>query len=182
MPLLAGNPPHPIQKNLAQDIDISALLDKLNASKVPVGTIISFFSSSPPTGYFACNGDGFDQTAYPLLYAILGTAYVPNLLGMFLRCIGGNAATLGVAQGDAIRNIKTVATSPSTVSTASANLTTRPVWDGPLSTWAEANDGIFAVAPGGFRGGLKFDASQCVPVAVENRPVNIAVLYCIKHD
>lgn len=42
--------------------------------------------------------------AYPELFALVG-AKTPDLRGLFLRGVGGNSPALGVAQGDAIRNI-----------------------------------------------------------------------------
>lgn len=44
----------------------------------PVGTIIPMYKKSSPSGYLFCDGSTFDQTAYPLLYAYLGTNVLPD--------------------------------------------------------------------------------------------------------
>lgn len=49
-------------------------------------------------------GPSFDPCAYSELFALVG-AKTPDLRGLFLRGVGGNSPALGVAQGDAIRNI-----------------------------------------------------------------------------
>jgi microcystin-dependent protein len=44
----------------------------------PVGTIIPMYKKSSPSGYLYCDGSTFDETAYPLLYAYLGTNVLPD--------------------------------------------------------------------------------------------------------
>lgn len=44
----------------------------------PVGTIIPMYKKSSPSGYLYCDGSTFDQTAYPLLYAYLGSNKLPD--------------------------------------------------------------------------------------------------------
>ena len=44
----------------------------------PVGTIIPMYKKSSPSGYLYCDGSTFDQTAYPLLYAYLGSNVLPD--------------------------------------------------------------------------------------------------------
>ena len=46
------------------------------SSTVPVGTIIPASSSAIPTGYLACNGGNYSQSAYLNLYAILTSTWV----------------------------------------------------------------------------------------------------------
>ena len=102
---------------------------------------------------------------------------LPNSSGRFLRDIDGNAPSLGETQDDAIRNIT-----------------------GEYHSYGMANSdvGRTAVTNGAFREGttnrnsrsgalggsnslnMIFDASQVVPVANENRPVNLGVNYFIK--
>ena len=63
----------------------------------------------------ACDGSEISRTTYNELFAVVGETFgagdgattfnLPDLRGAFLRCIGGNAAELGVEQGDAIRPI-----------------------------------------------------------------------------
>ena len=97
---------------------------------------------------------------------------------MFLRGVGGNAAALGVQQGDAIRNITGYI-------------------DQNKSGYYEVSGSLAAIAGGVFRrergtqtgnnaahSGVtdrySFDASRVVPTAYENRPVNKAVRYLIR--
>lgn len=88
-----------------------------------------------------------------------------------MRGYGGNSAALGVAQGDAIRNIW------GTFGTSSQGY------------WWSAS-GAFYQSGGTYYGNganaidnscyVNFDASRIVPTANENRPINKAVLYLIK--
>lgn len=52
-----------------------------NNSGVPVGTIMMWATSTPPTGWVICNGQSI--TAYPQLVAILGSNNAPNLEDRF---------------------------------------------------------------------------------------------------
>ncbi len=78
-------------------------------SGVPVGTIITWPVATNPEGWdegkwLECNGQTISQAVYPELFALLGNQ-VPDLRGLFLRGVGGNAAMLGSVQKDAGRNI-----------------------------------------------------------------------------
>lgn len=44
----------------------------------PVGTIVSMYKKSSPSGCLYCDGSTFDQTKYPLLYAYLGSNVLPD--------------------------------------------------------------------------------------------------------
>ena len=129
-----------------------------------VGTLKYFAGSTPPANTLACDGSAVSRTTYPELFAAIGTTWgagdgsttfnLPDLRGMFVRGTGGNAAALGVEQGDAIRNI-----------TASAIFRVQST---------DANVGsIYELASG---------ASAVVPTAAENRPVNYAVNICIVYE
>jgi microcystin-dependent protein len=67
----------------------------------PTGAIIAFGGSSAPSGYLLCDGTSYLQSAYPTLFAAIGTAYgsadgthfnVPDLRGQFLRGVTGSSA------------------------------------------------------------------------------------------
>ena len=97
----------------------------------------------------------------------------PDYRGVFLRGLGGNSASLGELQGDAIRNI-----------TGEINVEVRSVaskyaygafYIGQDTDVGDDREGNWGE---GFR--AKFDASRVVPVAEENRPINKAVRYFIK--
>lgn len=62
-------------------------------SSVPVGTIIMFSASAPPTGYLECNGANISKTTYADLFAVIGNTYaagsttfgIPDGRGYFFR-------------------------------------------------------------------------------------------------
>jgi hypothetical protein len=147
----------------------------------PVGTIIMFYGTTAPVGYLACNGSAFSATDYPKLYQVLGKAIVPDLRGCFVRGLGGASAGLGVVQQDAGRNV-------------TGGITDNE-GHGAITMQAPKATGAFSLAKGGYEGSLvyqgnriydvSFDASKCWGtghVANEFRPVNVALLYCVKHD
>lgn len=153
----------------------------------PVGAVFFFAKSTPPEHALACDGAAVSRAAYPELFGAIGTTFgagdgsttfnLPDLRGRFIRGTGGNAAALGVAQGDAIRNItgsltlimdnETLLDSEGRGAGAIKELTrvgAIVVGDkGPSSGWC----------------GFSLDASLVVPTADENRPINVALLPCI---
>ena len=94
---------------------ILALENDKRATEVPIGTIISYASSTPPEGYLKCEGQEVSRTTYSQLFNAIGTTYgagdgsttfnVPDLRGEFLRGAGtnshqnqGNGETVGTHQ------------------------------------------------------------------------------------
>jgi hypothetical protein len=137
--------------------------------------------------WLECNGQTISSTVYPELLALVG-GNVPDYRGLFLRGHGSqnhaqeNGSTVGVTstthssgalgtvQGDANRNI-------------SGKIGTPPLYRIGGSTGAFYNSDYYGTV--GSTGGLDittvyFDASRVVPVADENRPVNMAVTYLIR--
>ena len=141
-----------------------------NTDGLEIGMVVAWtLSSNPSDAYLECNGQAVDSTKYPKLYALMHNT--PDYRGIFLRGLGGNSASLGELQGDAIRNI-----------TGNFNATDNNSWN------INAN-GVFygqtigAGDQGDEAGEYKkyyFDASRVVPTANENRPINKAVRYFIK--
>lgn len=141
---------------------------------VPVGTVVTWTQSALPSGtdagkWLECNGQS--TAGYPELAAVVGPI-VPDYRGLFLRGTGGNAAHLGVEQGDAIRNITGQVGTGGLVGiggsgvfhpigTSSVQITSG-VYNHYSNYWAQ------------------FDASRQVPTAEENRPKNKAVKYIMK--
>lgn len=82
----------------------------------PVGTIIPMYKKSSPSGYLYCDGSTFDETAYPLLYAYLGTNVLPDyrefaLVGAEQNTTSSNIAdhdiyTEGQEKDDQLQNIE----------------------------------------------------------------------------
>jgi microcystin-dependent protein len=165
---------------------------------VPAGAILPFAMNSAPAGWLACNGNEYDKTGtYAALFAAISTTYgetngsggagtshfrVPDLRGIFVRGSGSQTIsgttynkTFAAKEGDAIRNITgnlsfgAQMAALQTASGAFAAVTTNQFM--PQQATANAL-GI---------GSVNFSAASAgVPTSDENRPANIALLYCIK--
>ncbi|WP_298043164.1 phage tail protein [uncultured Campylobacter sp.] len=140
-----------------------------------------FWSSdrTTPAGFLPCDGRRLAKSEYIELFDVIGYTYggngehfnLPKFNdGKFIRGTGGNAASLGIAQDDAIRNIQG--------------------WLAVMSNDVRQADGAFKMSEimgYGFNDGtsdpvykVSFDASNVVPVASENRPYNMSVIILIK--
>lgn len=149
---------------------------------LPTGAYVLYSSNTnTPDGFLRCDGSALDKTAYAALFAVIGYTYgrsgdkflLPNFAdGKFMRGTGGNAAALGTAQQDAIRNI-------------TGSITTRSNTDGTIQAQGafggEINGGWRPQMVGGSGTNINFDASRTVPTANENRPYNTAVVVLIKY-
>lgn len=161
-----------------------------------VGFVLPYYGETAPPGTLACDGSEISREAYKELFAVLGTKAgagdgvstfnLPDLRGQFVRGTGGSAAALGTAQGDAIRNItggfwdyvyqKAAGGPPGTESVFYRNpdfASNQVVANILNQPWVTVNE------TGDFCG---FDASRVVPTAAENRPVNVALLWCIIYE
>jgi microcystin-dependent protein len=150
----------------------------------PVGTIIMYYGNSAPAGYLACNGSSFSSSSYPKLYALLGKATTPDMRGLFLRCTGGAAGGLGQVQQDAGRNLTGEYPYGQDANSAMKRSGTGALDAGPK--WADSNnlsETIASWAPDWYT--LTLDASRVwggAHTGSEFRPVNMSVLFCIRHD
>lgn len=160
-----------------------------NLIKTQVPTAIGFptWFAGPevPEGYLYCDGSEVDREVYKELFTAIGTTWgagdgvdtfnIPDLRGIFVRGDGGeNNAALGVLQGDAIRNITGVLSAIYNATTAGS--------DGGALQWDSVSTGRAATDSGG-QGyvGIQFIASNVVPTAAENRPINVALRPCIRY-
>ena len=137
---------------------------------------------STPAGFLPADGRRLQKSEYIELFDVIGYTYggsgehfnLPKFNdGKFIRATGGNAASLGISQDDAIRNI----------TGAMGTILSQGGHDGKL---------IFQTAAGSMVDEgtrrvhfcntytLNFDASRAVPVASENRPYNMSVIVLIK--
>lgn len=176
-------------------------LEKLYiADGMPIGAVFPFYGTTPPAHTLACNGAAISRTTYAELFAVIGTTAgagdgsttfnVPDLRGMFIRGTGGNAAELGVEQGDAIRDIKGhVTVFGSWASLTGVTCCISPeVGELQNNCFSTGNTGTNAAANLQSTGqsvtnyGLFFQAGNVVPTAAENRPVNVAMTYCIVYE
>ncbi len=146
-----------------------------NSDGLEIGMVVAWtLTTNPSDNYLECNGQAVNNTKYPKLYALMHNT--PDYRGVFLRGLGGNSATLGELQGDAIRNI-----------TGNFKATDNNGWNinaigafygKSLAKGDSSNNGDWG-ADGEYKQYF-FDASRVVPVAAENRPINKAVRYFIK--
>ena len=160
------------------------LLDNNNTTKGYIGQIVAFPSSITPIGAFSCDGSELSREAYPELFEVIGTIYgegdgsttfnIPDYRGAFLRCIGGNADSIGVLQGDAIRNIRGSLSAIYNATTAGGS--------GGVTYYTTTSASHAALSSGSGYVGIEFDASRVVPTAEENRPINYSVNICIIYE
>ena len=147
-----------------------------NTDGLEVGMVVAWtLSVNPSDNYLECNGQVVDGSKYPKLYALMHN--VPDYRGVFLRGLGGNSASLGELQGDAIRNI--------TGTMGGSASDKAGLWDYGTGVFYQFNLGRSSVEYSGryynyVSQGMGFDASRVVPVANENRPINKSVRYFIK--
>ncbi len=154
---------------------------------IKVGTIAAFPMDNIPEGWLICNGAEYFKHDFPELANYLGDTYgipsdprkfkVPDFQGKFLRGYGINSNPIGQVQGDAIRNITggiyNICETFAFTGWCSDVFYKIGVGSGHTPhdikfNWTNADGAIF-------------DASRVVPVANENRPINMAVVYCIKY-
>lgn len=150
----------------------------------PVGTVIAYMGNTAPDGYLACDGRTFSATQYPELRALLGTTIAPDFRGEFLRGLDSGRGVdsdrkLGSSQGDAIRNITGEFGAEAFM--GGVGVTGNAPASGAFSVVSNTRGHLSSVTAAG-NTHIKMDISKVVPTANENRPRNVAVLYCIKHD
>nr|DAS29498.1 MAG TPA: Baseplate structural protein [Caudoviricetes sp.] len=158
---------------------------------LPTGAYVLYSSNSNiPNGFLRCDGSALDKTTYAALFAVIGYTYgrsgdkflLPNFSdGKFMRSIGGNAAALGTAQEDAIRNItgKFQTSAEELYSETNPNTKNHRGW-GAFQRY-DAQGSRPTVTTIGKNLAYDFDASRVVPTANENRPLNMAVVVLIKY-
>src|SRR5262245_12587947 len=87
-----------VSENTTQASQIAAQASQiaaLQAEKLPVGTIITYTSETPPPGFLECDGSQRSRADYAALFAVVGTAFgggdgaltfnLPDLRARFLR-------------------------------------------------------------------------------------------------
>jgi microcystin-dependent protein len=162
----------------------------------PAGMVASFAMATPPVGWLKCNGAAVSRTTYAALYAAIGTTYgtgdgsttfnLPDMRGSFPRAWDDSK---GVDTGRTIGSSQ-AANTPShkhrlpyghdaayLYEWNDAN--GQPVFGSEVNTGA-GYDRIAHTAVA--QGGSVRTGYTDVPMSVtgENRPVNIALAYCIK--
>ncbi len=177
-------------------VDESGLTKQTSGGKsddVDIGFVKPFGGMVVPPGYLYCDGSEVSRQAYDKLFAVIGTTWgegdgvetfnIPDLRGIFVRGDGGeNNADIGVQQEDAIRNLtgsfafygQQMAWLP----VASAN--------GVFNEGAVSSTPAYTILNGQQRAGVSvsvlLSADNVVPTAPENRPINVAMKYCIRYE
>ena len=168
-----------------------AWIEKYSRPNLPIGSVIAFPVDTVPLHFLECNGATISRETYTELFAAIGTTYgegdgsttfnIPDFRDSFLRGAGGsNAEDIGVLQEDAIRNItgSLALHGGSSAGTPVLSVTGAFYASAILQKYGQttSNSGSTSVAS------ALFDASQVVPTALENRPVNYAVKFCIIYE
>jgi hypothetical protein len=147
---------------------------------VPTGSVMSFAMSAAPTGWYPCDGTTVSRTGSGSnLFAAIGTIYgigdnsttfnVPNMRGMFIR---GWTPDTTLTSRDPLSGSRTLGSVQEDAFESHTH--SDPTWNGisgggfEVPTTNAGYDYGGASAPTGATGDL------------ETRPVNIALLYCIK--
>lgn len=141
---------------------------------LPAGMVMYFANSTVPQGWLKCNGAAISRTNYPELFSAIGTVYgvgdgsttfnLPDLRGQFVRGWADNGL---VDSGRAIGSNQT--------DTFPSHTHTIPL----TNSGAAANNGPLF---GGNGGGSSYtQTSNAAGTGTETRPVNVAMLACIKY-
>ena len=152
-------------------------------SGVVVGTIIAIGHTTIPTGYLECNGALLSRTVYSTLFAKIGVLYgsgdgsttfaIPDLRGEFLRGWDhsrgiDSGRAVGSLQLDALQGHAHTLSVPTPVYNNGGSVNAGNEFGLPNSTYTT--------------NGIVTDSKNGVPrVAVETRPRNVSVMYCIKY-
>ena len=160
----------------------------------PVGTVISFLGTSAPQGYLVCDGAEYEISAYPALAEFFlqqfgasnhfggdgtTTFAVPDMRNLFLRGyhgakeeqLSGEVGERQEATGSPFIFIDT-RTNPGITGLCGDNTSTLPIHTDSLSS--------DAVPSRWTQQGFKTDTNWKSSSYYTSRPVNMAVLYCIK--
>ena len=152
-------------------------------SMLPTGSIITFATSSAPSGFLLCDGAAISRTTYSALFALVGVIYgagngsttfnVPDLRGEFVR---GWDAGRGVDPG------RTFASGQSSENKSHNH---RPLFDNMF--FPDQQVEAYNIIPnsnsdrgGGARSSGRRNLTIENTGGTESRPRNIALSYCIK--
>jgi len=166
----------------------TAIATKADSSSVPVltGVVLYFAANAAPTGFLAANGAAVSRVTYAALFAVTGTTFgvgdgsttfnLPDLRGEFIRGWDDGrgldtSRVFGSAQSYDVEAHNHDIRVRGSVSSHSHRI------DGPAETYvaAGASNSI------GGSGSIYNDTGAIVSTGgTETRPVNVALLACIK--
>tara|TARA_B100000161_G_scaffold228179_1_gene174802 strand:+ start:78 stop:1055 length:978 start_codon:yes stop_codon:yes gene_type:complete len=173
------------------------------AAGVPVGTILTFGASTPPSGFLECNGSAISRSTYASLFSILSTTHgagdgsstfnLPDLRGQFVRGWDNSA---GVDASRVFGSTQTDQNKNHTHTTDSTTLTggIRKISEGfgsggsasgVFTKTADGNNTITGSSSTSPVGGVDFDGTHSHTISssgggTEARPKNVALMYIIK--
>ena len=173
------------------------------AAGVPVGTILTFGASTPPSGFLECNGSAISRSTYASLFSILSTTHgagdgsstfnLPDLRGQFVRGWDNSA---GVDASRVFGSTQTDQNKNHTHTTDSVTLTggIRKISEGFLAggsatgvftKTSDGNNSITGSSSTSPVGGVDFDGTHSHTISssgggTEARPKNVALMYIIK--
>ena len=166
-------------------ITVAKLANEVAQLLVPAGAVSAFAGTNlttPPTGWFFCDGSAVSRTTYAALFAAIGTAYgagdgsttfhLPDYRGMFLRGIA-NIPDLNITAVDTANETVTVANHPYRrngipvrfTGTLPGGLATNTTY---YTIYVDANRLAFAASEG--------DATAANPVKVDLTTVSTALV------
>lgn len=161
-----------VNANLTLQVSIDA---------TPVGTVIMYWGSSAPSGYFVCNGGSFDGNQYPQLQAILGSTTLPDLRNQFIRGASPGSRNTGYSETDAGRNVTGTFVTEALITGVVNQI--QPT--GAFSYQTVSSSRHISSGSDSGNQAITLDASKSwgtIHTANEFRPTNTALLFCIKHD
>lgn len=150
---------------------------------VPTGAVMAFTMNAAPSGWLAANGAAVSRATYSALFALLGVTYgggdgintfnLPDLRGYFVRGAGTNAdgttsGTFGAKQADAFQGHR------------HSNSQNAIAGGGGTTTYAGPGPGLLQSATISVLDPITDGTNGTPRTAIETRPANIAMLYCIK--
>ena len=173
------------------------------AAGVPVGTILTFGASTPPSGFLECNGSAISRSTYASLFSILSTTHgagdgsstfnLPDLRGQFVRGWDNSA---GVDASRVFGSTQTDQNKNHTHTTDSVTLTggIRKISEGfgaggsatgVFTKTSDGNNTITGSSSTSPVGGVDFDGTHSHTISssgggTEARPKNVALMYIIK--
>ena len=185
---------------------IQVIATKAAAAGIPSGAVFHFAMVTAPSGYLECNGSAVSRTTYASLFAAIGTVYgigdgtttfnLPDLRGQFLRGWDNGRGVdtgrvFGSSQTSAYTNHAHTASSSTSVSISDPTHQHNYLFSGYSSGQFTVTGGVGANAninqlTDAASTGITASGSTATTVntsttgATETRPVNVAMLPCIK--
>jgi microcystin-dependent protein len=186
--------------------NVQDAIDEL-AQGVPRGCVQLFAMNTAPTGWFECDGSAKSRTTYDKLFATIGTVFgtgdgvttfnIPDLRGMFVRGWDNGAGVdtgraFGSDQddameqhshytGNAMQSGERAGYAAAGYTTANNLSATRRVNGQETAPVNNAITSGVISSGAAFAGGQEGATTSCKAASTETRPINTALMYCIKY-